>query len=823
MWGAFLRTALLPLLLVEVALIAVYLAVNASALEENQEAVRTLAEQELTRIAAREASRIDIQLAGIAQLTDVYRRQTAEALGRPHALTPEQQDAYAYTPDGVMYYTQRDTGGSALYYSGIVPVGPEQREKAWRTAQLDPLMRDILATSPLIVQLYFNAHDSMNRILPYFDVVTQYTPKMDIPSYNFYYEADARHNPGRGVVWTDAYVDPAGKGWMISSIAPVYRGDFLEGVVGLDVTTATIVDAILDLPLPWGGYGVLVGKDGTVLALPPAGEHDWGLRELTSHNYREYVLQDTFKPDRFNLYKRPDLRVLGDPVQAAAQGLAELDLGGPRVATWATVAQTGWRLLVIVPEANIYAQASDLGRRTFRIGALMVGALALFYAVFLAFIARRARQVAAEVAAPLTAIDRLVERIAGGEYDLTPPATEIAELRATAAGVAAMGRQLGERSHGLVAAQREAEAARDAAVHASRLKSEFLATVSHEIRTPMNIILGMNEHLLEDLPAGEDELRTCAEAVGTAARDLLQIIDDILDLSRIEAGRLSIAVEACAPAAIAEATTTLLAPQAHARGLSLSLAIDPAVPAALRGDEGRVRQVLVNLVGNALKFTPRGEVALRVRVAGSDEHAVVVRFEVEDTGIGVDDADRQRLFQPFTQVDGSHARRYGGAGLGLSICKRLVESMGGTIGVDSVKGVGSTFWFELPLARSGEVEPAPPRPLAGVRARVAIPGGLTRASVLTALRGLGAEVVEPGAAAEVALIAGPLAAAAELAAGAPALYLAERPGHGLEAQVRAAGLACHVVLPCTRAQLRAGVEAALAGGPVDPQAMFSGT
>ena len=281
-WRSYFRTALIPLVLVEVLFIAIYLAANHLATQENLAAVRTIAGDELRRLTQREVVTIQKQLLAVSQFTDLFRRQTAQMLQTPFDPGPVERGRYAYSPDGV-YYTLRDGGsGGALFYSGIMPIGPEQREKAARTAQLDPLMRDIQQTHPLVGQIYLNTFDSLNRIYPYFEVLSQYAPRMDIPSFNFYYEADAAHNPSRGVVWTDVYVDPAGQGWMVSCIAPVYRGDFLEGVVGLDVTVATIVEAILNLAIPWDGYGVLVSKTGTLLALPRAGEADWGLKELTT-------------------------------------------------------------------------------------------------------------------------------------------------------------------------------------------------------------------------------------------------------------------------------------------------------------------------------------------------------------------------------------------------------------------------------------------------------------------------------------------------------------------------------------------------------------
>ncbi len=643
-WRSYFRTALIPLLVVEVAFVAIYLIANHLATQENIAAVRAIATDELRRIAQRESVVIQQQLASISQVTDLFRRQVGPILATPFDPGPEERDRYTYSPGGV-YYTIRDNGGGALFYSGIVPVGPEQREKAWRTARLDPLMRDIQQTHPLVVQLYLNTFDSLNRIYPYFEVLSQYAPQMDIPSYNFYYEADATHNPGRGVVWTDVYVDPAGQGWMVSCIAPVYRDDFLEGVVGLDITVGTITDTILNLAIPWSGYGVLVSKTGTLLALPRAGEDDWGLKELTTHAYTDAIRQDTFKPEEFNIYRRVGFAGL----QNQPDGVAALDLKGEQLAAWATIPETGWKLVVLVRESNIYAQASELGRRLFAIGAWMVGGIILFYLIFFVVLYRRARIMARFIAGPLETIDVLVERIGGGDYEQKTPEFKVVELQKTAVGLVAMGAQLGSVNQRLRLAQQEAEQSRDAALEASRLKSEFLAAVSHEIRTPMNGILGMLDLLLDTpLEAQQREFTLAARESGQA---LLHIINDILDFSKIEAGRIELTHNTFSPLALVEGAADVVAPRAHEKRLELMTFVAPQVPSRVRGDEGRLRQVLLNLLGNAVKFTERGEITVRCELQRVAERYAWLRFTVADTGIGISAAARGRLFQPFTQVD----------------------------------------------------------------------------------------------------------------------------------------------------------------------------
>ncbi|MFV9656447.1 ATP-binding protein [Pseudomonas sp. NY15366] len=678
-WRAFVQTALIPLILVEAVLISVYLFTNVSIRDAQISHLRETALNDLQAAASQEAHLVESELGHVARLTSTYAALTQQALNDSKPIAPA---TLAITPSGVRY-SPSDEGGAASFYSNVTPLDQQDLHKVSRLAGLDPLMRETVQQNPLVASIYFNSWDSYNRIYPWFDTPAQYPHDMVIPDYNFYYLADAKHNPERKVAWTDVYLDPAGQGWMLSAVAPVLRDDFLEGVVGLDITVGKLLEHIQSLNVPWDGYAMIISDEMNIMALPPAGEDDFGLDELTTHSYDEAISSELFKPEDFNLRKRTDTVDLAKAIAQRDSGVLSMPLNGrPHLIAWATIPATDWHLLTVVDESEVFSQTNELASHYRNIGYLLIAGLVLFYLVFFAFMWGRARELTERLRKPIGGIVSMLREIGQGNWKPKRPATTIDELETIIDDVESMGQRLEHSATQLQRASHEAQ-------EASRAKSQFISSMSHELRTPLNAIMGFAQLMRMQQEQQDKPNADYLEEILLASRHLNQLVGDILDWSSLQSDKPRLEMTKVDAVALMKECADLVAPEVEAQGLKLEVSLpENALP--VLADQRRLRQVLLNLLSNAIKYTPAGSVNLSCEMCGDR-----VRLMVSDTGIGIACELQPLVFDPFQRL-GQKNGAIQGTGIGLSLCKEYAALMNGEMGLRSQPNKGSKFWIELP-------------------------------------------------------------------------------------------------------------------------------
>ncbi|MBN2162812.1 MAG: response regulator [Pontiellaceae bacterium] len=690
----YLKSALLPIFIIEVALL-LYFGINQYISEHNQTTLLDEATQNMQEMAWREATGINRQLQEVSHLASIMQGEHEGFFANPdNYYLPNGEPEFGVHKNGA-FFKRKNNGGSSLYYANTTSIGDEELRKARNSEVLDPLLSLIVEKNPIITQAYLNTWDDMNRLYPFMpDAPSQYGAAINMEDFNFYYDADAEHNPSRGPVWTGAYLDPAGQGWMVSVIVPVYRDDFLEGVSGLDVTIDSFVQNILSLDFPWDAGCFMVDNVGGILAMQPRAEAILKLKELKDHTYSENIKTTVEKPEEFNLLNNPDENLKGqlEELFVSKSRIGSLSIDGvDYLVSQEIVPETGWRMITLVEKATVFAPVTRLRALSNKAGVLAILAMVVFYIVFFILLLVQSRGLSLNISRPIEKLAELTrnlgKKLSSGKLD----PVGITEIDNLGNNFNEMVMELEVRTGALVEAKLEAE-------KANRAKSEFLANMSHELRTPMGGILGMI-HLAQKSGLDEKQSDYLSKAQQSAER-LRGILNDILDFSKIEAGKLEIEEVDFYLSTLIRETLSLFQTSAKEKNISVSVFIEKGIPNACIGDPLRLGQVLINLIGNAIKFSDSGaEVSLAVSLREETEDGICLSFKVTDTGIGMSPEQKDSLFQAFHQVDTSTTRKFGGTGLGLIISQQLVRMMDGDIDVDSELGKGSTFLFFVRLRR----------------------------------------------------------------------------------------------------------------------------
>ena len=686
----FIKYSLIPIFVVEIALIILYFSINAYISSKNINLLLDEVQSHSQDVLENEATIINNKLVEISRTAESLQYSHENIMSNLKQIPISNFKAkFSVAPNGVFYKTNHD--GASLYYSSQTKIEENQIQKASATEAMDISLKSAVEVNPNINAAYFNTWDDMNRLYPFIDkVYEQYGEHIRMEDYNFYYLADLKHNPLRKPVWTSAYLDPAGSGWMLSCVVPIYNKDFLEGVTGLDITIDNFIRNILDKRLPYNASLFMIDKDGMIIAMPEEIESLLGLKELKEHLYTDSILKTIAKPEEYNILtnKSPFSTHFKNLMENKANN-SILKINDKEYLTLQqSIAETDWKLIVLIKKDNIFSSIGYLKDLSDKIGYAAIALLLLFYVLFFYFLLKRINIFSEYITRPITDLSNQTSKISYDNPHIEVLESNIIEVHQLSSNFSFMIKELNERSKKLSDAKIKA-------VEANRIKSDFLSNMSHELRTPLNGVIGMSQIALDN--ETNKKQRSYLEKINTSGSILLKIINDLLDYSKIEAGKLEIENIEFTIDNILQNVADLVSIKAYEKDIEIVFNRDINIPKIIIGDSLRITQILVNIISNAVKFTNKGEVLLEIKIKDIDEKKINLEFLIKDSGIGMSEETLGNLFTSFNQADNTISRKYGGTGLGLAISKNLLELMGGDISVSSKINQGSTFILNIPF------------------------------------------------------------------------------------------------------------------------------
>lgn len=759
------KAALLPIIIVEVMLLIMYFSITSYVESSTRNTLLEEAKSNIVEISGREVKNINQQVKEITTLSQMLQKDNEAIFNAPNTFgAPAQAPVFSAWQNGV-HYKSNNNGGSSVWYSSITPFDDYAKAKATKTEGMDRLFKWVSESNASIAGIYFNSFDSMCRYYPYLDAVYNvFEYNMDIPKFNFYYLADEKNNPSRESVWTNVYLDPAGKGWMASCITPIYdEKNKLQGVTGIDVTVDRMLQTILNLKLPWQAGAFLVDQNGVILAMPESIEGILNLKELRNQVYNSTVKQDTLKPEEFNLFKNsnPQIAEQIKNIWDDHKSVNEMTIGSKHYfLTQDLVDETGWRLMVLVDQDNVLQPIHKLDRLTKQTGMLAFGMMILFYSLFFSYLIYKSKKVAMVIATPINTIADKTTYIMDGSVELKFENVDsnIVEIDQLAHNFSVMtdelkmfSQEMEEKvkdrtlqltlaNEQLTQSKRELEEANMQIIQKEKMASigQLAAGVAHEINNPMAFII-----------SNITQLRSYASKLQSYVEYNLEAIDVVKqsqDESRGEGYDLVIVGEKLAELDnkretlridfILEDMETLI--DDTLQGTNRVKEIVQDLKTFSRNDVQKSMMdvnigldSVINMIWNEIKFKANlvkeyqslpmtycniGQInQVFMNLIMNAVHAIesygeivvktyslsdVIYVEIRDNGKGIPTDILGKIFDPFFTT-----KEIGkGMGLGLSISYQIIKNYQGEIKVISEEGKGTTFVVSIPVVKESDIE-----------------------------------------------------------------------------------------------------------------------
>lgn len=682
----YLKSIILPLLLIEAMLLWAYFWSNSYVNEASKNALVEETKVHIKEISNRSATIINNEFKTISNLTMLMQKKHEsffDTYTPLHVKTDNPQ--YRITENGVITNTKSTEESCSLFFAAVQKENPQRLEKAIATEALDSFYNALLQSNENIAQVYFNSYDSMNRLCPFMpDALNQYPHDMDIPTYNFYYLADTVHNPLKKVVWTDAYLDPAGLGWMISAIAPVYKKEFLEGVVGVDVTIDQLIRNILNVKLPYTSMAMLVDEGGHILGMSEALEGHLGIKELKSHTYNAPIEATISKPQDFNLFanqENPLARWLTRILQEKS-GISEFNHQETHfIITQNAIPETRWKFVLFLDKDDLLSNSATLKEKTDTIGYIALGLMALFYLIFLFALLKRADAFSNEIRLPLHELIEATKILKDKLATHTIPHSNIIEINTLLDNFTAMSQELQELYDSMERKIKEGVIEKietqKMMIYQSRLAQmgEMISMIAHQWRQPLGSISTLTasirvKHALKKFDLNSDAGRAEQEAflnetvqkIEHYLQFLTTTIDDFRNFFKPEQqGK-----ETSLPL-IVEKAMGIISKSLEEHHIALHVTILSS--STFITYETQVMQVLINILKNANDAIMERKIEQGAIWLHAYEEERFFVIEIEDNAGGIDASIMGKIFDPYFSTKSEK----NGTGLGLYMAKTIIE------------------------------------------------------------------------------------------------------------------------------------------------------
>lgn len=690
----FVKSALIPIIIIEIMLLVLYFSINAYKTHRTKVTLLKEVKENISEMALRESNKINAELATVSQYARILQTENQRFFNNPEKYKlPDVAPVLKIASNGTMYKENMNDGGSSIYYSGLTKFGAYEFEKATITESLDPLYKTITDVDSNVVAIYLNTFDNMNRYYPFIDkTYEQYTPNMEITSFNFYFEADSLHNPTRDAVWTDAYLDPAGMGWMASCIIPVYKKDFLEGVVGIDITIENFSRNILGMNIPWQGKPFLADDQGVILAMPESVEKILGLAELTKHNYAQSIQQNTYKPDEYNLLKNKTIPGGLREMIEKKLSIAEIKIGDKLyIVAQHVISETGWRFYTLVDEDIVLAPVRQLTRQSNILGYLAIAFLILFYIPFFVYLIRKAEQISAHITSP---VHFLVEATTSMSKNLE--FKHIAQVGVDE--IDELSDNFNVMTDKLKALYDEQEQKINQGISQLRDKDlmiikqsrqaamgEMIGNIAHQWRQPLNsigVIIQNLEDAYEFNELSKDYMHDKVASVMNLLNYMSHTIDDFRNFFKPDKEKQEFTIFESVKNAVGFMEANFL----HS---NIRIDFNWSHDSMIWGYPNEYAQVLLNILNNARDiFIDRNIIdpLITITVTKKENKSLVL---IADNAGGINSDIIHKLFEPYFTT------KEVGTGLGLYMSKMIVEkNMGGILSVRNTND-GAEFSIEV--------------------------------------------------------------------------------------------------------------------------------